>query len=240
MTLNEPEVVAYLGHASGEHAPGLRDVGLAEDIAANLVLAHRTGAAAVRAAAPRSKIGVAVNLSPVEPASDAPEDVEAADREDARRNRFFLHELAPHSDFVGVNYYFREIVGRDGFVRLAEVERTDMGWEVYAPGLTAVLRRVHEEYGASNVYVTENGAAYARIDDAPRVRYLESHVAAAADALDAGVPLAGYFVWSLLDNFEWAYGFSKRFGLVHVDYETQRRTVKSSGRWYRDLIATHR
>src|ERR671922_266654 len=124
--------------------------------------------------------------------------------------------------------------------RLAEVERTDMGWEVYAPGLTAVLRRVHEEYGASNVYVTENGAAYAGIDDAPRVRYLESHVAAAADALDAGVPLAGYFVWSLLDNFEWAYGFSKRFGLVHVDYETQRRTVKSSGRWYRDLIATHR
>ena len=240
MTLNEPEVVAYLGHASGEHAPGLRDVGLAEDIAANLVLAHRSGAAAVRAAAPRSKIGVAVNLSPVEPASDAPEDVEAADREDARRNRFFLHELAPHSDFVGVNYYFREIVGRDGFVRLAEVERTDMGWEVYAPGLTAVLRRVHEEYGASNVYVTENGAAYARIDDAPRVPYLESHVAAAADALDAGVPLAGYFVWSLLDNFEWAYGFSKRFGLVHVDYETQRRTVKSSGRWYRDLIATHR
>ena len=240
MTLNEPEVVAYLGHASGEHAPGLRDVGLAEDIAANLVLAHRSGAAAVRAAAPRSKIGVAVNLSPVEPASDAPEDVEAADREDARRNRFFLHELAPHSDFVGVNYYFREIVGRDGFVRLAEVERTDMGWEVYAPGLTAVLRRVHEEYGASNVYVTENGAAYAGIDDAPRVRYLESHVAAAADALDAGVPLAGYFVWSLLDNFEWAYGFSKRFGLVHVDYETQRRTVKSSGRWYRDLIATHR
>jgi beta-glucosidase len=235
-TLNEPEVVAYLGHASGEHAPGFRDPALAEQVAANLVQAHQAGTEAVRAAAPTVSVGVVLNMSPIEPASDAPADVEAADREDARRNRFFLESLVPGADFVGVNYYFREIVGRDGFVSLDNVERTDMGWEVHPAGLTEVLLRVHEEYGASVVYVTENGAAYPGIEDPNRVRYLDSHIAAAADALEDGVPLAGYFVWSLLDNFEWAYGFSKRFGIVHVDYETQKRTLKASGQWYRDLI----
>jgi len=239
-TLNEPEVVAYLGHASGEHAPGVRDVGVAEQAAANLVRAHRTGAAAVRAATPDVSVGVVLNISPIEPASDDPADVEAADREDARRNRFFLDELVPGADFVGVNYYFREIVGRDGFVSLDGVERTDMGWEVHPGGLTEVLLRVHKEYHVPVIYVTENGAAYSGLHDADRVRYLESHVAATADAVDDGVPLAGYFVWSLLDNFEWAYGFSKRFGIVHVDYETQARTVKTSGRWYQDLLASRR
>jgi beta-glucosidase/6-phospho-beta-glucosidase/beta-galactosidase len=169
-TLNEPEVVAYLGQASGEH----------------------------------------------------------------------LEELVPGADFVGVNYYFREIVGRDGFVSLEGVKRTDMGWEVHPGGLTEVLLRVHEEYGAPVVYVTENGAAYPGIDDPDRIRYLESHVAAAADAAEDGVPLAGYFVWSLLDNFEWAYRFSKRFGVVHVDHETQERTIKTSGRWYQDLLGSRR
>jgi beta-glucosidase len=239
-TLNEPEVVSYLGNASGEHAPGLRDVGVAEQVAANLVIAHYMGAMGIRMTIPGAAVGVALNLSPIEPASDGPEDVEAAEREDLRRNRFFLEELVPAADFVGVNYYFREIVGRDGFVRLDEVERTDMGWEVHPAGLTDVLLRVHEEYGAPVVYVTENGAAYPGIDDPKRVHYLKTHIAAAADALEDGVPLAGYFVWSLLDNFEWAYGFSKRFGIVHVDYETQERTVKTSGQWYRDLISAGR
>jgi beta-glucosidase len=236
-TLNEPEVVAYLGNASGEHAPGFRDVQLAEQVAANLVEAHHRGATAIRATIPGAAVGVVLNMSPIEPATDAPEDVEAAEREDARRNRFFLEGLVPGADFVGVNYYFREIVDRDGFVQLEGVERTEMGWEVHPAGLTEVLLRVHEEYGAPTIYVTENGAAYPGRDDPARVQYLAAHLAAAADALEDGVPLAGYFVWSLLDNFEWAYGFAKRFGIVHVDYETQQRTVKTSGHWYRDLIA---
>jgi beta-glucosidase len=239
-TLNEPEVVAYVGHASGEHAPGLRDVGVAERVAENLLRAHDAGLNVLRAAAPELAVGVVVNMTPIEPASDAPEDVEAADDEDARRNRFFLDGLVPGSDWVGVNYYFREIVGKDGFVRVDDVERTDMGWEVHPAGLTDVLLRLHEEYHAPTIFVTENGAAYPGIDDPQRVRYLESHIEAAADALEDGVPLEGFFVWSLLDNFEWAHGFSKRFGIVHVDYETQERTLKSSGEWYRQLIAAAR
>jgi beta-glucosidase len=120
---------------------------------------------------------------------------------------------------------------------------TDMGWRVDATGLTEVLRRVHRDYGDVPLYVTENGAAYpdtvgadGAVHDPERTAYLAAHIAACADALDAGVPLRGYFVWSLLDNFEWAYGFSKRFGIVHVDYATQHRWIKDSGRWYAGLI----
>jgi beta-glucosidase len=122
-----------------------------------------------------------------------------------------------------------------------------MGWGVDATGLTEVLRRVHRDYGDVPLYVTENGAAYPdRVDangnvrDPERTDYLATHIAACADAIDEGVPLRGYFVWSLLDNFEWSYGFCKRFGIVHVDYATQRRRIKDSGRWYADLIRPRR
>ncbi len=119
-----------------------------------------------------------------------------------------------------------------------------MGWEVNPSGLTALLQRLHEQYtGPSGIelWVTENGAAYddvvetdastgeARIHDAERVDFLRSHVGAVLDAIDAGVPVHGYFYWSLMDNYEWAWGYHKRFGIVRVDYETQERTVKDSG-----------
>jgi beta-glucosidase len=117
---------------------------------------------------------------------------------------------------------------------------TDMGWEVWPRGLEEVLRRIHREYAPARIYVTENGAAYAdgpgsdgRIRDARRTAFLESHLRALHRAIAAGVPVAGYFHWSLLDNFEWGYGFTKRFGLVHVDFETQRRTPKDSALHYR-------
>ena len=110
-----------------------------------------------------------------------------------------------------------------------------------------MLRRVHRDYGDLPLYVTENGAAYPDVVDADgavhdpdRIAYLAGHLDACADALADGVPLRGYFVWSLLDNFEWAHGYSKRFGIVHVDYATQQRRIKDSGRWYADLIARRR
>ena len=119
-----------------------------------------------------------------------------------------------------------------------------MGWPIEPGGLTEVLVRLHREFPSIPLYITENGAAFedvvsedGAVHDAPRVEFLRRHVTAARDAIDAGVPLAGFFVWSLMDNFEWAQGYSKRFGLVHVDFETQRRTVKDSGLWYRDRCA---
>ncbi len=236
ITINEPEVVYSHGYLDGVHAPGIRDESRAERVAGNLVRAHEAGLEAIRVAAPAARVGIALSLAPVHAATP-----EAAAARDQLRNRRFLDPIVGAGaplDFLGVNYYTREVVGPppDG------VERTATGWEVYPAGLTETLLRLHREYDPIELLVTENGAAYddavgpdGEVDDQDRVLYLERHLAAAADAIDAGVPLAGYFAWSLLDNFEWAEGYTKRFGIVRVDYETQRRTVKASGRRYAEL-----
>ena len=121
---------------------------------------------------------------------------------------------------------------------------TAMGWEVYPAGLGELLLRLHREYAPAALYVTENGAAYedtpaadGSVDDGDRERYLRVHLEAVHEALAAGVPVGGYFAWSLLDNFEWTHGYRKRFGLVRVDFDSQRRTPKRSALWYRDVIA---
>jgi beta-glucosidase len=165
-----------------------------------------------------------------------------------------LEAIAVPLDFLGVNYYSRAVV-RSSLVPEAENEPrtvfvnpnpTEMGWEVHAPGLYEMLGRLHLDYRFSALYVTENGAAYpdrvgpdGHVDDPQRIAYLRGHLAAAARAIAAGVPLRGYFAWSLLDNFEWAHGYSKRFGLIYVDYPTQRRIPKESAHWYHHVIAAN-
>jgi beta-glucosidase len=166
-----------------------------------------------------------------------------------------LETIAAPMDHFGLNYYFRQVVTDDPegplpharTVSVPDWTLTAMGWEVYADGLEQLLRRVHEEYHVPRVYVTENGSAWpdeiepdGQVQDKDRIDYLEQHLDAAVRAAGSGAPLAGYFAWSLLDNFEWAYGYAKRFGLVHVDYETQRRTVKASGYRYADIIRSYR
>ena len=129
----------------------------------------------------------------------------------------------------------------------ADTEQTQMGWEVAPDGLRDVLLALHADYAPREIVITENGAAYpdtmdpdGRVRDDRRVEYLARHIAAAAEALAAGVPLTGYHAWSLLDNFEWSLGYTRRFGLVHVDFESQRRTLKDSADWYGRLIAAGR
>ncbi len=164
-----------------------------------------------------------------------------------------LKTIAAPLDFLGVNYYFRTIVRAPGGpgkrrrpVEVTKGEVTGLGWEVYPDGLFEMLTRLHQEYAAAfpAFYITENGAAYAdreeppgAVDDPARVAYLRRHVEAAARAISAGVPLQGYFVWSLMDNFEWARGYTQRFGLLYVDYATQTRIAKASAQWYSRLIA---
>jgi beta-glucosidase len=121
--------------------------------------------------------------------------------------------------------------------------RTDMDWEVYPEGHYELLARVHRDYAPPLIYVTESGAAFpdhvsadGQVHDAERADYLRSYIAEVPHALREGVPVGGYFVWTLMDNFEWAYGLAKRFGLVYVDYGTQARVVKDSGRFYREVI----
>jgi beta-glucosidase len=284
ITHNEPFVAAYIGHKTGEHAPGIRDEARAVQVAHHLLLSHALAVQAFRQQqSAGAKIGIALNLHPVEAASEESEDRRAAALFDKYQNRWFLDPVfrggypldllemfqSRHGtpslqeedlptfadaavDFLGVNYYFRNIVRRpDRPQELFTAVRpdypgarfTEMGWEVWPDGLYDLLIRLHREYGQPELYVTENGAAFpddrvgdGRVDDEDRVKFLHDHFQAAGRALAEGVRLKGYQVWSLLDNFEWAHGYSKRFGLVHVDFATQKRTPKRSALWYRRVI----
>ena len=278
-TLNEPWCSAFLGYASGAHAPGRHDPAAALAATHHLLLGHGLAAQALRARGAQ-QVGITLNLHPVRPLTDEPAVLDAARRVDGVQNRLFLDpvlrggypddvraDLAGVTDFgferpddaatiaapvdlLGVNYYTPFVVGTSAHPGAAVAALvppsgpvTDMGWGVDATGLVEVLQRVQHDYGDVPLYVTENGAAYPdavsaddAVHDPERTAYLAGHLSACADAIADGVPLRGYFVWSLLDNFEWAFGYSKRFGLVHVDYATQQRRVKDSGRWYADLI----
>jgi beta-glucosidase len=159
-----------------------------------------------------------------------------------------MESIATPMDFLGVNYYSRSVASAKGNWQAADSDLplTDMGWEIYPLGLTELLVRLHRDWKVPALYVKENGAAFrdtlvdGQVHDADRVAYLAAHIAAVGEAIAQGVPMAGYMVWSLLDNFEWASGYAKRFGIVHVDYATQKRTVKESGRWYRDFLRLQR
>jgi len=282
-TVNEPLCIAWIGHLEGRMAPGERDLRRAVAASHHVLLGHGLATEAIRASASRpASVGIVVNLSPVEAASDRPEDVAAAVRMDGHTNRWWLDPvfgrgypvdmvetyrveppvragdlewIATPTDFLGVNYYFRQVVVDDPDgpapharqIRVPEATETAMDWEVYPDGLEQTLVSVSEEYRPGRIMVTESGSAWrdevtpsGAVDDKERAEYQEEHIEACARAAARGVPIAGYFVWSLLDNFEWSYGYDKRFGLVHVDYDTQRRTIKASGYRYADLISAHR
>ncbi len=173
-----------------------------------------------------------------------------------------LEVISTPIDFLGINYYSRHTAAgpEDGVfsdpsvpsaspgsenVQMVDTgsPKTQMGWEIHPDGLVDVIQMVHDRAPELPVYITENGAAYpdevlpdGSVDDEQRRHFFELHVDACRRAVEQGLPLRGYFAWSLLDNFEWAFGFSRRFGIVHVDYETQQRTVKKSGLWFRELL----
>lgn len=148
-------------------------------------------------------------------------------------------------DYLGVNYYSRNVssAGVPFDITKSGLPLTDMGWEIYPRGLTELLLTLHRDYTLPPTYITENGGAFpdalqdGQVHDADRTDYLRTHIAAVGAALVQGVPVAGYMVWSLMDNFEWSSGYAKRFGIVHVDYQTLERTPKASARWYRAFVA---
>ncbi len=279
MTHNEPWCTAIHGNLDGMHAPGLKSVPTALQVCHHVLLSHGLAVPLIRANVPAARVGIALSLHPVLAATNTAQDQEAVARHDAFRNRWFLDALygrgypaeplrmmgadapvilagdmdaiATATDFLGVNYYFPEVVKDDpagGFLRTSVVlpegrERTDFGWEVAPEGLSALLARIARDYAPAAMYVTENGSCYddvvgadGGVDDTKRRDYLIRHLRAVRDSLDQGVPVKGYFAWSLLDNFEWSEGYLRRFGLAYVDFATQQRTLKTSGKWYRDFL----
>jgi len=274
MSINEPHISALIGYGEGRHAPGHRDQHEALAAAHHLLLAHGLAVPILRANSPGAKAGIAIDHHPQTPASSDPADEAAARFADGVTNRWFLDPLAGRGypddirgaygddmgfvrdgdldqiavplDFIGINYYARNIAGARGHSSSTvspSGEYTEMGWEVYPEGMFDTLTQVHSMYGFPALYITENGAAYAdavgpdrQVHDPRRISYLRRHIEQVHKVISLGIPVRGYFAWSLLDNFEWSFGTSKRFGLVYVDFETQERILKSSARWYQGLI----
>ncbi len=152
--------------------------------------------------------------------------------------------ISQRLDYLGLNFYSRNLVSAEGNISpVPGSEYTEMGWEVCAPALRRLLNKINNEYKLPPIYITENGAAFkdavtpdGKIHDERRLDYLRQHFIQTRLAMQDGVDVRGYFVWSLLDNFEWGHGFTKRFGLIRVDYENQKRTIKDSGEWYAEVI----
>lgn len=288
-TLNEPWCSAFLGYASGHHAPGRQDRAAAVRAAHHLLLAHGLAVQAMRSARDDLRYGITLNLYPTFAATSSAADQEAARRVDGICNRIFLDpilrsrypedvlaDLEPIAglahiedgddkqigqplDLLGVNYYSRHVVragtGRPNAAWVgaerAEAVRTGLpvtaaDWEIDPTGLYDILTRVAREYQSPPLYITENGAAFpdviaddGGVHDEQRIAFLAGHFRAAHQVIRDGVDLRGYFVWSLMDNFEWAWGYDRRFGLAYVDYASQRRLVKDSGRWYANVSAAN-
>lgn len=286
ITINEPWVICHLGHATGEHAPGMEDWPSALKAAHHVFLAHASAVSVIKKEHPNSTVGITLNLCPSEPASSSSADADANRHFDGFFNRWYLdpvfsrgypqdmvedyvkqgklpcsnpewilegdlEAIAIETDFLGINYYSRAVIRSESIPEeenlpptvFADGPRTDFDWEVHAPSLEGLLHRLHMEYRPKSIIVTENGASYATapdssgvVNDAERIFYFETHIAACMRAKHEGVPLDGYFAWSLMDNFEWAEGYSQRFGLVWVDFETLERKPKNSALWYRDWL----
>lgn len=275
-THNEPWITATLGHETGVFAPGIRSRATAMQVSHHCLLSHGLAAQAVRAARADAAVGIVLNLSPIYPVTDAPEDVLQARRDDGLLVRWYLDALllghypadvleyvggdgprtsagdariiAGPLDFLGINFYNPTFAGagRRWVTAREGAPVTAMGWEVSPGDFTQLLLRLNRDYRLPPLYIAENGAAYedrlvnGEVDDEPRRAYLESHLHAVADAIEQGVDLRGYFVWSLLDNFEWSQGYAKRFGIVRVDYATQERRPKRSAQWYCRLLRAMR
>ena len=277
MTLNEPLCSAWLGHLYGDMAPGIKDLQTALNVSHHLLMSHGLACQVIRSNVSEANVGIVINVTPAVPATDSQEDSNAAQLADGFDNRWFLDPvfgrtypadvidtlgaspeihsgdmklIAQDLDFLGLNFYFRQIVEADQnskplpirSVNRENVKRTAMNWEVHPQAFEEILLRISKEYSPKAIYITENGSAWndevinGEIIDDERIDYLARHLDAMRSAKNQGAPILGYFAWSFLDNFEWAYGYEKRFGLIYVDYKTQKRTPKKSAFFYRQLL----
>ncbi|MDC3081706.1 family 1 glycosylhydrolase, partial [Paracoccaceae bacterium] len=268
-TINEPWCVAWLSHYLGVHAPGLKDIQCTARAMHYIMLAHGYGMEVIRSYSHKNA-GIVLNKAAVESYSDKPEDINAAQLYEEIHNSWFsgavfnskypekilhiLHEYMPNEyeedlkiigtplDWLGINYYTRNLIKFDGMdktFQLTDVdgplEKTDMNWEVYPEGLTKIIENEVEQYSIDiPIHITENGMANkdfyigGKVDDQKRIDYYFLHLQEVKTLIEKGFNIKSYFAWSLLDNFEWSFGYSKRFGLVYVDFESQKRIKKKS------------
>jgi beta-glucosidase len=281
-THNEPWVFAFLGYGQGIFPPGMADLTQAYQVSHHLLLSHGKAVQAFRQGNYKGRIGIVLNFSHHQAATQEPADLAACQRayengvglfmEPIFRGRYpemLIDWIGAHAprvesddlriisqpvDFLGVNYYFTVEIAFDpraGQLKAAANQphderfpHTEMGWGVYPPGLTKLLLHLKDTYNPPPILITENGSAFEDkpapsgvVDDPLRILYLQSHLEAVWEAIQSGVEVRGYYVWSLMDNFEWAHGYRPRFGVTHVDFKTGQRTPKESARWYAGVVA---
>jgi beta-glucosidase len=283
ITHNEPLSSSYIGHATGEYAPGIADPAVSAQVSHHIMLSHAKAVQAFRQSDCRDgSIGIVLYFVDIHPASDKQEDREIAQMVDGVINRWFIDPVLKGSypgetldifmkefnapvikqedmdfmkanavDFIGVNYYTRMVVRKSkgpAFLGYETVipehaNLTGIGWEIYPEGLYNILMKICRDYGNPLMYITENGAAFSDtqvkgniVQDNDRIDYVKAHLIEVNRAIKDGANIGGYFLWSLMDNFEWSHGYSQRFGIIHVDFETLKRSWKKSAFWYRDVI----
>lgn len=281
MVMNEPSAFTGAGYFLGIHAPGRIGLGNFLPAIHHAILSMAAGGRILREMLPDAKVGTTFSCSYIEPKSDKPRDVSAANRVDTLLNRLYIEptlglgypvddlpvlkkmskyikpgdmeQMKFDFDFIGVQLYTREIVSYSLLTPYLHAnivkaknrnvdELTDMGWEVYPPAIYETLKMFNTYSGVKQIYITENGAAFpdevinGKVHDPQRTAYLQQYLKQILKAKNEGLKVSGYFVWTLTDNFEWAEGYNPRFGLIHVDFDTQKRIVKTSGKWYGDFI----
>lgn len=281
LTHNEPRVTTFTGHWYGYIAPAHKDFSEALQVAHHLLLSHGKAVQALRQSGKKAEIGICNAMLPRYAASDAPEDIAAAKREDGFANRWFcdpvlkgaypqdtwqwyekkgiilpevkaedMKIISTPTDFLGINYYTCAYIRHEPSAWPLEGanvsqgrDRIETGGEIWPEALYDLLISLKNNYNNIPVRIMENGACVrdiinrnGNIEDDGRIDYIHKHILAMHQAIEDGANVDSYYLWSLMDNFEWGFGYTKRFGIVHVDYETQKRTLKRSAHWYRDVI----
>ena len=280
MVMNEPMVFTGAGYFLGIHAPGRTGANNFIPAVHHTVLSISEGGRILKQMLPACEVGTTFSCSFVEPYTNRPKDMSAANRIDTLLNRMFLEpilglgypekelsflkkigrymhpgdedKLAFDFDFIGIQNYTREVVKSSFFtpyVQASLVKASDrkvpftaMGWEVYPESIYEMIRKFNSYDTIKKIYITENGASFTdhiidgKVNDVQRTTYIQDNLKQVLRARKEGLNVEGYFVWTLTDNFEWSEGYHPRFGLVHVDFETQQRTVKSSGHWYSQFL----
>ncbi|TCP29460.1 broad-specificity cellobiase [Scopulibacillus darangshiensis] len=282
LTINEPWCASFLGHFSGEQAPGEQNLQSALDVAHHLLIAHGKAVRKFRMRDIKGQIGFAPNVTWYEPYSSKQEDRDACKRLSGWFMEWFfgpvfkgsypqylvdwfaekgahvtiqdgdMEMISEPIDLLGINYYTGTVARYKENKGLFDCEHvdigydhTDIGFKIFPEGFYQVLLDIKKKYGDIPICITENGACYndepveGRVKDDLRIKYYNQHLIEVNRAINSGVNVKGYCTWSLLDNFEWAYGYSKRFGLVHVNYNTLARTKKDSFYWYGKLAKNH-
>lgn len=234
LVLNEPNVYASFSYLTGEWTPEVKSPLRFIKVYWNLTRAHRRAYDVLKAAKPELSVGIAAQLGNIQ--SKRPHN--PLDNISTKWMRYFwnwwfLNRLKNHQDFIGINYYFTDYYTGIGKRINPKVPLNDLGWYMEPEGIYPLLLRTWARY-KKPVFITENGLADA--DDTHRRWWIEETIVAMERAISEGVDLRGYFHWSLLDNFEWKYGWWPQFGLIEVNRKTQKRTIRPSAQWFADTI----